>query len=585
MIKGIFYPRKANIKKDSNGFRFTRWLLLSGVIFFSIPAMAINNPPSFVNGYSQVFVVCENTSSASINSLMPISDVDFGQTETWSVLSGPLHGVIGGSPFSAPSNGAIVTPAGLTYSPASGYSGNDTFTMEISDGFDTATTNIIVTIKALPTLSSTLAPPSICGGSLFSYTPTSLSPGATFNWSRAFVGGILNPSASGTNNPNETLISNTYYPVPVIYIYTIVANGCTNHQNVAVTVKPAPQLSSSLNDTICSGATFNYSPSPTLSGTTYSWSRAAVAGISPATSSGSGNINEALVNNTLTSLKAVYTFELNDSGCTSSVDLKVTVNPQPAITTITAKPLVSVCSGTNNQNFGAGMAPPSGITYNWSAVNANIAATGKSSQYCIVNFPSAGNAVITLTFTVAGSGCVSRDTFAVNVGSGAASSSPLLYYNSQFIYLDNSADSYHWGYDDAATLDSNLIQGATFQSYPNSNPDLANKYYWVITTKTGCLQKTYYNAPSAITNIAYGNQVSLKVYPNPASNTISVDMHGTQGSVTNVAITDLIGQTIITRSGTANNMQFDIADLPAGCYFVSCSQNGVKTAVAQFIKN
>ena len=61
----------------------------------------------------------------------------------------------------------------------------------------------ILTVHPLPTLSSVLNPPAICSNAFFSYTPTSATAGTTFSWFRAAIGGILNPAASGSFNPNE----------------------------------------------------------------------------------------------------------------------------------------------------------------------------------------------------------------------------------------------------------------------------------------------------------------------------------------------------------------------------------------------
>ena len=70
----------------------------------------------------------------------------------------------------------------------------------------------------------------------------------TFSWTRAAVAGISNSAASGTGNPNETLINTTTAPVSVTYVYSVSANGCTGSTtyNVVVLVNPAPVLSSTL---------------------------------------------------------------------------------------------------------------------------------------------------------------------------------------------------------------------------------------------------------------------------------------------------------------------------------------------------
>jgi hypothetical protein len=55
-------------------------------------------------------------------------------------------------------------------------------------------------------------------------------------------------AATGTGNISETLINTTASAVNVTYVYTLTANGCTNSQNLVVTVNPgdliAPTVSS-----------------------------------------------------------------------------------------------------------------------------------------------------------------------------------------------------------------------------------------------------------------------------------------------------------------------------------------------------
>ena len=75
------------------------------------------------------------------------------------------------------------------------------------------------------------------------------------------VAGISNLAAAGTDNPNETLINTTFDPVVVTYTYTLSANGCSNVQNVPVTVNPKPILSSTLTPpAICSNSDIQLFP-------------------------------------------------------------------------------------------------------------------------------------------------------------------------------------------------------------------------------------------------------------------------------------------------------------------------------------
>ncbi len=560
--------------------------LLSFVLLAAAPAIAQDVPPVFTNGSPQFLSVCRNSDSININYLLTINAIINGQTETWSVSMPPTHGALGGFNTSDTTTDSALTPSGLTYTPATGYAGNDTFTIAVSNGVDTALTTIIVSVHPVPVLTSSLAAADICSGTAFSYTPMSGVAGASFTWRRAAVAGISNAASSGTGNINETLSSTTYYNVTATYIYTVAASGCSSTADIAVVVKPTPTLITPLHDTVCNGAAFMYTPSSLTAGAMISYSRAAVTGITPDSASGSGTITETLTNNTDSAVNTVYVFELTANGCSAVRDLTVTVEPPvPAIGITTAAPS-SVCSNTLYQNFGTSLVPASGVTYTWTVNNAVIYARGANSQYILVNFNNPGTAVVTLTSNVPGTACNSFSSDTINVGSATATSATVIYDNTraEFVYLDNTASSYQWGYDNNATLDSTAVPGATFQSYPDDSVDFTNNHYWLITSEGGCMEKTYYNPPLIASNISSVNKENMSVYPNPSGNIVNVDINGAQGTAT-VYLMDMMGKTVKTKSGTEHTMQFNVAELPAGCYIFSVYENGAKMNNVRFIKN
>ena len=229
------------------------------------------------------------------------------------------------------------TPVTVTY----------VYTVSLNGCTNPVGNNVTVVVNPSPNLSSTLAPPAICNNSLFSYTPLSATPGTTFNWSRSLTPGISNIAASGTDNPNETLVNTTSSVINVTYVYTLSANGCSHVQNVVVAVNPTPILTSTLSPAaVCSGAVFNYVPTSTTAGFSAAWSRAAVAGISNATSSGTGSPNEILLNTTPLPVVVTYVYTLSINGCANptTYSVNVTVNPTPALTSsLTPLP---ICSNT-----------------------------------------------------------------------------------------------------------------------------------------------------------------------------------------------------------------------------------------------
>ena len=113
-----------------------------------------NNSPTFKGGATGNLTVNENSSDNDIKSLLHVSDSDVGQAMTWSQKTGPAHGTLHFSDATASSGGTDIAPGGtITYTPTAGFSGSDSFTVQVSDGIATASRTITVTIpdKTAPT--------------------------------------------------------------------------------------------------------------------------------------------------------------------------------------------------------------------------------------------------------------------------------------------------------------------------------------------------------------------------------------------------------------------------------------------------
>ena len=280
--------------------------------------------------------------SGSIFSYTPTSAVS-GASFTWSRNS--VSGITqpasnGNNAISETLTNALNTSVTVTYT----YTINDTTTGCINNQ------SVLVAVNPIPALNSTLTPPPICSGNVFSYHPSSTASNTTYTWNRAAVAGISNTATTGTDSIHETLINTSTSPVTVTYIYSLSINGCINatSYSVALTVNPAPALNNAITVTsICSNQIFAYTPSPTIAGTTFSWSRAAVTGISNAAATGISSINETLVNTTLTSVIATYIYSISANGCTYTDSIAVTVNPQAVGGSISSTASI-VCRGSNS---------------------------------------------------------------------------------------------------------------------------------------------------------------------------------------------------------------------------------------------
>lgn len=226
----------------------------------------------------------------------------------------------------------------------------------------TNTQTLVVPVNPPAALSSTLTPVAICSNTPFNYQPSSATPYTTFGWTRAAVAGISNSPDGGTGTVNETLVNTTVAPVDVFYSFSLATpDGCTNTQNVRVTVNPTPQLTSTATPAaICSGSSFVYFPSSSTAGASYTWSRDAVPMLANAPNSGSGgSLSEVLVDTSVNAVNVPYTCTVTANGCSNSKIVTVQVNPTPRV----GGQIVTSCSKTTLTLPSLNV--PVGTTFNW----------------------------------------------------------------------------------------------------------------------------------------------------------------------------------------------------------------------------
>jgi hypothetical protein len=191
-----------------------------------------------------------------------------------------------------------------------------------------------------PTVSTQPSNASICAGSNTSFTSASTSlPTPTVQWERSIDGiawtpitGTLDGSiysgfATGTLTLTAAGSSVNGYQYRAVFTN---GNGSATSTPATLTIKPIPSVTSSAAATICSGTAQNYTITSNVGGSTYSWSRAAVAGISnTAVSAQTSNpIIESLTNTTSAQVSVTYAITPTANGCVGSVfNYVVTVDP------------------------------------------------------------------------------------------------------------------------------------------------------------------------------------------------------------------------------------------------------------------
>ncbi|MEP7375511.1 MAG: Ig-like domain-containing protein [Chitinophagaceae bacterium] len=264
--------------------------------------------------------------------------------------------------------------------------------------------------KAIPVLSGSLVA-TATSGIAFTYTANSSAPGTTFGWSRAAVTGISNSASSGTGNINETLVNTLSTPVNVTYVYALSADGCTNTQNVVVSVSSAPAVTS-------------VSPVNGATGVSIS---------SPVTA----NFSEAINATTVT----VTTFQLKDA---ANNIIPATLNTSSAIITLTPSSAL-ISSTTYTVTIKGGVSGVKGLAgnamindYTWSFTTATVVSqpvaiqssntkTGTAATvHSLTGVPAGALLVLTTTSDAVVSNCTVTSTpsltWTKRVDAGAASS-------------------------------------------------------------------------------------------------------------------------------------------------------------------
>jgi gliding motility-associated-like protein len=195
--------------------------------------------------------------------------------------------------------------------------------------------------------------------------------GVTYSWSP--TNGL---SASNISNPTANPSVTTTYTVTA----TNTANGCTATDQVTVTVDNSfPTVNAGVDQVVCQGGNVTL----TASGTDqYSWSNGITNGVS--------FIPTATTTYTVTGTDLV-------TGCVSTDDVIVTVNPIPNVNALTNQ----VICNTNNTSPIAFSGSVTGTVYSWtnSVTSVGLAATGQG-NIAAFNASNATNAPISSTITV-----------------------------------------------------------------------------------------------------------------------------------------------------------------------------------------
>ena len=142
----------------------------------------------------------------------------------------------------------------------------------------------------------------------------------------------------------------------------------------------------------------------------------------------------------------------------------------------------------------------------------------------------------------------------------------LIYYydwDAGFSFISANSASYGIGYGEVA-MDTTRYYGEPSTTVQNMQMYYANK--------SGNSCGTEYHIPLSVDNVQ-GNNNRLSIYPNPASSELVVS---SSEQIYYIAITNIVGQKILSGSYTGNRVQLNVSSFLPGIYYIMVNNSEVR---------
>ncbi len=311
----------------------------------------------------------------------------------------------------------------------------------------------------------------VCAGAATTFTDLSIPAGGVNAWAWDFNNtGTTN---STSQNPTYTFPTAGTYPVKL----TITWPPCQADTTINVTVTPPPTSTFTATGPVCAGqnSTVTYTGSATA-GATYTWG---FSGGTVASGSGQGPYQV----NWATSGSQNVTLSVTENGCSSSTTTNpVTVNPSPTSVFTATSP---VCTGQNS-TVTYGGTPSGTASYTWVFNGATLVSGAGAGPY-VVNWPTAGTKVLTLSVTDAGcTSTLDSQLVVVNAYPTATftATSPVCAFQNSTITFTGSASAnatYHWNFSGGT-----LVSGSGAGPYQVNWGTAGNENVTLSVTDNGC---------------------------------------------------------------------------------------------------
>ncbi len=344
-----------------------------------------------------------------------------------------------------------------------------------------------VTINVRPAIELVITDPdTVCEPARVDLTDPAIVAGSTAGLSYEYY--LDSSLFSYVSDPTQTNTGKYYIKG------TDPATGCYLIKPVVVTVVPAPHLTSTLTPTgICSNEAFHYTPTSDIPGTTFEWSREAIAGISNPPDSGTDDPDEYLENTTTNPIPVVYTYTLSFGECSSTQEVVVMVTPTPQLDNYTPP---DICSGSVFSYEPT--SSTGGTTFSWTRAAepgiSNPPASGTGNPNEVLINTTANPVSATYYYTLTSNDCTNPAVYPVAVvvipsPNVTASSSETEVCPGESVNLFSSSDI-------VGTTLPPILLSSNFDSTPTGwtrNPNTNNNGSWVLSSNYGVGGGNYIN--------------------------------------------------------------------------------------------
>jgi hypothetical protein len=342
---------------------------------------------------------------------------------------------------------------------------------------------IIGVVHVSPALTIT-NPAAVCSPSTIDITASAVTAGSIGGTSFTYFtdAGATTPVAT----PFAVATSGIYY-----IKYSSPA-GCNSVLPVVTIINQTPVITSAVTNTICNNTAQAYTITSNIAGTTFSWSRPVVAGISNPPGSGtSSTITETLTNTTSLPVNVVYNITPNTTTCTGAIfTYTVTVNPTA---TIISAPTDAICSNIA-QSYAILSATPL-ATYTWSRpviTGISNSAAFSSSTSITETLVNTTNSAIDVAYTIipqTAAGCPGTPfvhTVTVNPNPILAIVEPSPVCSGSTVDITSPAITSHSNLPNGTTLSYYTDNAATIVLLTPSSVSITGNYYIKASTIAGC---------------------------------------------------------------------------------------------------